>query len=136
MQAPTTKLFTPAQVVALALIALAAAGLAYLRFAPDPARVSVPAGAHAGALTLKPCSYGTERGRYPADCGTLVVRENRHDPRSRLIALPVTRIHARSAHSAEPIFRLQGGPGVTNMKFADASRTISRCWPSMCSNKR
>ena len=52
----------------------------------------MPAGAHAGELTLKSCSYDTEKGAYRADCGTLVVRENRHDPHSRLIALPVTRI--------------------------------------------
>jgi RND superfamily putative drug exporter len=82
----------------------------------------VPAGAHAGQLTLKRCTYATERGSYTADCGTLVVPENRHDPRSRLIALPVTRIHARSAHPGVPIFRLEGGPGLTNMKFKDASR--------------
>ena len=48
--------------------------------------------------------------------------ENRADPQSRLIALPVTRIRARSAHPAEPIFRLEGGPGITNMQFAKASR--------------
>ena len=48
--------------------------------------------------------------------------ENRHDPNSRLIALPVTRIRARSAHPGVPIFRLQGGPGITNMEFPDASR--------------
>ena len=44
------------------------------------------------------------------------------NPQSRLIALPVTRIRARSAHPAEPIFRLEGGPGITNMTFAKASR--------------
>ena len=48
--------------------------------------------------------------------------ENRADPQSRLIALPVTRIHARSAHPGEPVFRLEGGPGLTNMKFSNASR--------------
>ena len=48
--------------------------------------------------------------------------ENRADPQSRLIALPVTRIRARSAHPAEPIFRLEGGPGLTNMQFPKASR--------------
>ena len=50
------------------------------------------------------------------------MRENRHDPQSRLIALPVKRIHARSAKPGLPIFRLQGGPGITNMDFPDASR--------------
>ena len=82
----------------------------------------MPADAHAGQLILHPCSYGTEKGSYSADCGTLVVRENRHDPDSRLIALPVTRIRALSAHPGVPIFRLQGGPGLTNMQFKDASR--------------
>ena len=48
--------------------------------------------------------------------------ENRADPQSRLIALPVTRIRARSAHPAEPVFRLEGGPGLTNMTFPKASR--------------
>ena len=34
----------------------------------------------------------------------------------------MTRIRARSAHPAEPIFRLEGGPGMTNMQFSKASR--------------
>ena len=76
----------------------------------------------AGDLILDPCTYSTEDGNYAADCGTLVVPENRADPNSRLIALPVTRIKARSNDPAEPIFRLEGGPGVTNMEFAKASR--------------
>ena len=122
MKAPTTPIFTPARIVALALIAVVVGGLAYLRFAPDSEAVSVPKGAHAGQLTLHSCHYATEKGSYDADCGTLVVPENRADPQSRLIALPVTRIRARSAHPAEPIFRLEGGPGKTNMKFKNASR--------------
>src|SRR5207247_2267995 len=122
MDIPTTRIFTPARIVALALIALAVLGLAYLRFAPDSGSVSVPKGAHAGQLKLHPCHYATEKGSYRADCGTLVVQENRHNANSRLIALPVTRIRARSAKPGVPIFRLQGGPGLTNMGFKDASR--------------
>ncbi|HEY1597224.1 MAG TPA: hypothetical protein VGF74_17630, partial [Thermoleophilaceae bacterium] len=122
MEAPPNKPFRPARIVALALVAVAFAALGYIRFAPDSSSVSVPAGAHAGQLKLHPCTYHTEAGKYAADCGTLVVRENRHDPHSRLIALPVTRVRARSAHPGAPIFRLQGGPGITNMTFADASR--------------
>ena len=34
----------------------------------------------------------------------------------------MTRIKARSEHPAEPIFRLQGGPGISNMEFSQASR--------------
>src|SRR5206468_1687516 len=59
---------------------------------------------------------------YAADCGTLAVPENRHDPRSRLIALPVTRIRSRSSHPGDPVFRLQGGPGISNTDFSVASR--------------
>jgi pimeloyl-ACP methyl ester carboxylesterase len=110
--------FGRGRAAALVVIALGAAALAFLHFGGGSARVSVPSGAHAGQLTLKHCTYRHE----PADCGTLVVRENRHDPHSRLIALPVTRIHARTSHPGTPIFRLQGGPGLTNMDFPQASR--------------
>jgi pimeloyl-ACP methyl ester carboxylesterase len=123
MKAPTTRLLGPTRIVALVLIALAALGLAYLRFSPEAGSVSVPKGAHAGDLSrLHSCTYATEKGSYAADCGTLVVPENRADPQSRLIAVPVTRIRAKSEHPAEPIFRLEGGPGRTNMKFSAASR--------------
>src|SRR6185437_8912784 len=111
-----------ARITSLLMIAILAIGLAYVKIASDGRAVSVPAGAKAGQLTLHPCHYGTEQGSYAADCGTLVVPENRARPGSRLIALPVTRIHARSAHPAEPVFRLEGGPGRTNMKFSKASR--------------
>jgi RND superfamily putative drug exporter len=121
-QAPAKRprVVTPGRITGLVLIGLVVFGLGYLR--SGSAAVSVPRGAKAGDLVLKPCSYQTEKGDYKADCGTLVVRENRADPQSRLIALPVKRINARSHHPAEPLFRLEGGPGVTNMQFADASR--------------
>src|SRR3954470_10791558 len=122
MEPSTKPLFSPARIVALVLIALALAGLAFLRVSSGSSTVSVPEGAHAGQLTLHSCTYGTERGDYAADCGTLVVPENRHDSSSRLIALPVKRIRALSSHPREPVFRLQGGPGITNMDFPDASR--------------
>ena len=119
-----THAFTPARIVALVAIGFLVLGLGYVRFiltAPDD-EVMVPAGAQAGDLILEPCSYGTEAGSYAADCGTLVVPEDHQDQSSRLIALPVTRIRARSGDSAEPIFRLEGGPGITNMTFSAASR--------------
>src|SRR5919201_824184 len=122
MDAPATRAFTPARIVALALIGLAVLGLAFLHFATAKDPVSVPSGAHAGQLKLHPCHYATEDGSYRADCGRLVVPENRHDAHSRLIALPVKRIRARFANPRSPIFRLQGGPGISNMTFPDASR--------------
>ena len=101
-------------------------GLTYVRVSSSPETVSVPQGAQAGQLTMHPCTYPTENGGYRADCGTLVVPENRADPRSRLIALPVTRILARSPHPLAPIFRLNGGPGETNMTFSEASRLAAQ----------
>ncbi|HEU5318677.1 MAG TPA: alpha/beta hydrolase, partial [Chloroflexota bacterium] len=97
-------------------------GLASRRFAPGPAPVVVPPGAQAGDLTMVPCRYATEQGDYAADCGTLIVPENPANPASRLIALPVTRIRATSGHPATPLFYLEGGPGLTNMRFKQASR--------------
>ena len=122
MTVSADRVLSPGRIVALLLIALAVAGLAYLRFASNADTVSVPTGAMAGDVILDRCDYATEDGSYAADCGTLVVPENRHKVGSRLIALPVTRIRARSAEPGVPIFRLQGGPGSTNMHFAPASR--------------
>lgn len=112
------------RVVALASIALVAAVLVYLRVS-DGSRPTVPSGARAGDLTLAACTYDTEDGALRADCGTLVARENRDEPDSRLIALPVVRIHARSSQPSEPIFRLEGGPGITNMEWPEASRFVA-----------
>ena len=122
MDTRTARLFTPTRVITLAVIAVVVLGLAYFRFAPGASPVSVPAGAKAGALSLNPCSYVSENRSYAADCGTLVVPENPAVPGSRLIALPVTRVHAQSDHSAEPIFYLEGGPGLTNTTFEQAGR--------------
>ena len=116
------RALTPGRIVALALIGLAVLGLAYLRFGGGSDPAPVPEGAQAGDLILDRCDYETENGSYEADCGTLVVPENRADPQSRLIALPVTRIRARSERPGNPVFRLEGGPGKTNMKFSAASR--------------
>jgi hypothetical protein len=124
MDAPAARIFTPARALALALIAVLVGGLAYLGSASGGDPVSVPEAARAGQLNIHPCRYATENGSYRADCGTLVVPENRHDPHSRLIALPVTRIHAREAEPGIPVFRLQGGPGITNMQFREAASRI------------
>jgi pimeloyl-ACP methyl ester carboxylesterase len=116
------KRFGRGQIAGLILIAVLTLGLGYLHFAGGSTSVSVPAGAHAGQLTLKHCTYANES----ADCGTLVVPENRHDAHSRLIALPITRIRAHTPNPGAPIFRLQGGPGLTNMDFPEAKRFTAR----------
>jgi hypothetical protein len=65
--------------------------------------ITVPAGAQAGDLVgLAACTYKAGDVEYAADCGTLVVPENRNDPDSRLIALPIIRIRAKDDNPAEP----------------------------------
>ena len=118
----TKRIYSLSRIVALAVIGVMLLGLTYLGMASGDAAVSVSQGAHAGQLTMHPCTYATEKGAYRADCGTLIVPEDRANPRSRLIALPVTRILARSSHPLAPIFHLNGGPGITNMTFPQADR--------------
>jgi pimeloyl-ACP methyl ester carboxylesterase len=126
LRSPPSRSFTWARIVALLVTIVLLTGLTYLGVSSSPETVSVPQGAHAGQLTMHPCTYPTENGTYRADCGTLVVPENRADPRSRLIALPVTRILARSSHPLAPIFHLNGGPGITNMTFPQANRLAAQ----------
>ncbi len=81
----------------------------------EAAPITVPAGAKAGDLVnMAACTYTAHDVEYKADCGTLVVPENRSKLESRLIALPVTRVHALNDNPAEPIFFFQGGPGLHN----------------------
>ena len=85
------------------------------------ALVAVPKDAQAGNLTgLHDCEYqpADSKTKYAAQCGTLVVPENRDRPGSRLIALPIVRIAATAADPAEPVFYLQGGPGQSNLSWA------------------
>lgn len=66
-------------------------------------------------LTLEPCLTTVNEEPTPAECGVLLVPENRSDPDSRLIPLPVLRVPSTSANPQSPVFRLGGGPGVTNI---------------------
>jgi hypothetical protein len=109
------------RIVALGMIAWLVLTLGYLNLRSADT-LEVPAGARPGSLIRDACTYTTEAGDLPADCGTLVVPENRRDPNSDLIALPVIRIRATGERPAEPTFRLNGGPGATNLEFPQASR--------------
>src|SRR3954454_20859106 len=112
---------TTSRVIALIIVTLLAGALVVMASGGNSA-VSVPRGAHAGQVFLHSCTYSTEAGKYPADCGTLVVPENRQNPTSRLIALPIKRVHSKSPHPGPPVFFLVGGPGITNMDFPIANR--------------
>src|SRR5512135_1653349 len=83
--------------------------------------VAVPENAQAGNLTgMHDCEYqpADSKTKYAAECGTLVVPENRDKQEPRLIALPVVRIRTTGAKPAEPVFYLQGGPGQSNFSWA------------------
>ncbi|MCJ7738103.1 MAG: alpha/beta hydrolase, partial [Anaerolineae bacterium] len=101
--------------VILALLSLALTACSVAEEAP----LAVPAGARAGDLVgLEACTYERSDVEFAAECGTLVVPENRSDPNSRLIALPVIRIRTRGDSPAEPVFWFAGGPGKSNMRFS------------------
>jgi pimeloyl-ACP methyl ester carboxylesterase len=85
----------------------------------DPApRLQPPDGAVPGDFETVPCTHVAHEVEYAAECGALIVPENRDDPHSRLIALPVKRIQASGDDPAEPIFWLTGGPGTSNMGYS------------------
>ena len=67
----------------------------------------IPDGAQVGDLRLEECTYEMGKEEYLADCGQLIVPENRDNPDSRLISIPVTRIRSTGANPAEPIFSLE-----------------------------
>ena len=118
MDASARTIFTPARLVALALIALLVWALVAMRTGGESAALAVPDGAQAGDLSLEPCEVETGSGPRQAECGTLVVPETRGDPQSRLLALPVVRVPARTDAPREPVFFLTGGPGESNIEFA------------------
>ena len=89
------------------------------------ASLSVPETARAGELVdLEECTYKLNKTKYQAECGDLVVSENRSNPGARLTSLPVVRVLALNEDPAEPIFWLAGGPGGTNLKFLKLDELI------------
>ncbi len=97
------------------VLAVALFGLILTACGGRDTALTVPAGAQPGDLTLEPCKFKWDADEYDADCGTLIVPENRAKADSRLIALPVMRVHATGGSPTEPIFFLNGGPGESNM---------------------
>jgi pimeloyl-ACP methyl ester carboxylesterase len=89
------------------------------------APLTVPAEAQAGDLLgLESCTYEADDVEYAADCGTLVVPENRGDPNSRLIALPVIRVRATGSSLKEPLFWFNGGPN-TNVTYSPEAARLN-----------
>lgn len=80
-----------------------------------------------GFVLLKREVIRMENQEYVLLRGELTVPEDRSNANSRTLTLPVQIIKAARANVAEPIFWLDGGPGVTNMlsveKIASTSPT-------------
>ena len=70
-----------------------------------------------GSFYSKAATFEFGEKKYQADYGTITVPENRSKAKSRLIYLPVIRIHSSTENVNDPLFGLSGGPGMSNMKF-------------------
>jgi pimeloyl-ACP methyl ester carboxylesterase len=102
----------------LKTILAAAFGVFFLSPTPGHARAVTPAARFEPA----PCPVETAPGE-KIDCGVLIVPENRANPDSRLIRLPVVIQRARSAMPArDAMLFMAGGPGVTAMSNARSGK--------------
>jgi pimeloyl-ACP methyl ester carboxylesterase len=70
-----------------------------------------------GAFASKAGTVNIGAIEYAAEYGTITVLENRNSANSRLIHLPVIRIHSSSKNPNEPLFCFSGGPGSKNMDW-------------------
>lgn len=82
----------------------------------NKAHLTVPSGARAGdLLDFEGCIYEHNKVDNEAECGMIIVPENRNQPDSQLIALPVIRVITLEDHPGDPRFWFAGGPGNSNM---------------------
>jgi pimeloyl-ACP methyl ester carboxylesterase len=79
---------------------------------PEPSSI-----ARDGSFYSKEGIFEFGEKEYKADYGTVTVPENRKKPGSKLIHLPVIRIHSWKESDKEPVFGMVGGPGQSNMNF-------------------
>jgi pimeloyl-ACP methyl ester carboxylesterase len=108
--------------VAIAVFGFSVFSLMLTACSSPTVSLTVPENAKAGDVLLEPCKVGERE----ADCGSLIVPENPDKSDSRLIALPITHIHATGDNSTEPIFFLDGGPGeALNMHFDPPAALLS-----------
>jgi pimeloyl-ACP methyl ester carboxylesterase len=77
----------------------------------------------AGDLSIKPYVFENAKGeKTDAEFGTLLVPENRRDPRGNLIELAFVRFKSTSANPGAPVVYLAGGPGGSGTGAATGSR--------------
>jgi pimeloyl-ACP methyl ester carboxylesterase len=69
-------------------------------------------------MGMQPCSVKLGGRPRRAERGELVVPERRQPASARQIRVPVVRVLADRPEGRPPVFRLGGGPGMSNMRFA------------------
>jgi len=84
----------------------------------------VPSHLKPGKLYLAPKTVEVAGRTFDTEEGFLVVTENPSDTLTRKNMLPVFRIRSVSKTPAEPIFWLNGGPGLSNMSYFRLSRLL------------
>jgi pimeloyl-ACP methyl ester carboxylesterase len=111
------------RLLAIAVFSISVLSLMLTACANPTVLLTVPENAKPGDVLLRPCKVGERE----ADCGSLIVPENPAKSDSRLIALPITRIHATGSNPAEPIFFLDGGPGeALNLHFDPPAALLAK----------
>lgn len=78
----------------------------------------------AATLPLKRRTIKIESHTFTVERGVLRVPENRSQAAAREIEIPIVRYRSRRAQSAEPIFWLDGGPGMSNLSFKPPARLL------------
>lgn len=71
--------------------------------------------AKSGDIILKEGVFKSGENEYKAEYGKLIIPENRNRKNSRLINIPIVKIHSISEKPVEPVFLLTGGPGQSNI---------------------
>jgi pimeloyl-ACP methyl ester carboxylesterase len=61
---------------------------------------------------------------FAVERGVMRVPENRGQAAARKIEIPIVRYRSRSAQPADPIFWLDGGPGMSNLSFQPPARLL------------
>ena len=77
----------------------------------------VPPDLTPGQIVLKQTTTKVASREFNADEGFIIVTENPSDSLSRKISLPVFRIRSANPRPREPVFWLNGGPGISNMRY-------------------
>jgi pimeloyl-ACP methyl ester carboxylesterase len=112
LEVKTMKIFKPCLILSIFLLIVVSCSRVEESPFPSMQEVSEKP---AGDITWKPGVLAVEEKQYKADFGILTVSENRNNPDSSLIHLPVVKIHAIGEKPSEPVFLLAGGPGQSNI---------------------